>query len=130
MVLFYRLSNVVEDIFYLQKTEKSTTFENFDDTQELEYHDWSYSSNNDTSESEDESNSLPGITSLKPYDFEPEIPYVEDETVMIENQNEKPSPRIGNVNWCTCGEYKPRETETESICCLDKNEVPDGYIEG
>ena len=51
--------------------EKNTTLENFDDTQELEYLDWSNSSSNETSESEDESKSLLEISSLKPYDFEP-----------------------------------------------------------
>ena len=110
--------------------EKSRNFENFDHTQELEYPDWSTSSSSNTSESEEESDdSIPDISGLKPYDFEPEIPYVEDETIDKVNQNQKPS-RIGNVNWCTCGECKPMESETESFCCLDTNEVPDEYFEG
>ena len=29
--------------------------------------------------------------------------------------------RIGNINWCNCFAM---ETNTESLCCHDKNEVP------
>ena len=110
--------------------KENTTFKNFDDTQELEYFDSSNSSGNETSESDDESKSLPDIGSLKPYDFEPVIPYIEDEDGIVENQNTMLSPRIGNISWCTCGECKPMESEKESFCCLDTNEVPDEYFEG
>ena len=80
--------------------EENTTLEDFDDTQELEYYDWSYSSSNETSES-DWCESLPDISRLKPYNFEPEIPYVENDPVGLENQNKNPFPRNGNVDWCT-----------------------------
>ena len=35
--------------------------------------------------------------------------------------------RIGNINWCNCFAM---ETNTESLCCHDKNEVPDVLFEG
>ena len=94
-------------------------------TQELEYP-TSSSSSCESSESE---NSLPDISSLKPYDFEPEIPYAEEEQTPESEQSILAS-RIGNIHWCLCGECKPMETEAESLCCLDTNEVPDEHFEG
>lgn len=99
--------------------------DNFFFTQELEYP-TSSSSSCESSESED---SLPDISSLKPYDFEPEIPYAEEEQTPESKQSILTS-RIGNIHWCLCGECKPMETEAESLCCLDTNEVPDEYFEG
>ena len=99
--------------------------DNFFFTQELEYP-TSSSSSCESSESED---SLPDISRLKPYDFEPEIPYAEEEQTPESEQSILTS-RIGNTHWCLCGECKPMETEAESLCCLDTNEVPDEYFEG
>ena len=55
---------------------------------------------------------------MKPYDFEPEISYAEEEQTPESVQSILTS-RIGNIHWCLCGECKPMETEAESLCCLD-----------
>ena len=36
---------------------------------------------------------------------------------------------IGNTNWGQCGLCQQMESEAESLCCLDINEVPDDYFE-
>ena len=102
---------------------------NFDFTQELEYPTPSSCSSGESSDSED---SLPDLNSLKPYDFEPEIPYVSEEEEVTQSQTSesKSKSRIGNTDWCQCGECKPMDTEAESLCCLDTNEVPEEYFEG
>ena len=107
---------------------KRTNSFNFDDTEELEYSlVISETSEEDTNE-EDSNDFIRDISGLKPYDFEPEIPYVEEE-IATDRHHENQS-RIGNIDWCICGECKPMESETESICCLDTNEVPDELFEG
>ena len=84
--------------------------DNFFFTQELEYP-TSSSSSCESSESED---SLPDISRLKPYDFEPEIPYAEEEQTPESEQSILTS-RIGNTHWCLCGECKPMETEVSVV---------------
>ena len=100
--------------------------DNFFFTQELQYP----TSSSSSCESSDSEDSLPDIGSLKPYDFEPEIPYAEEEQKYERKQSILSLSRIGNTHWCTCGECKPMETEAESLCCLDTNEVPNEYFEG
>ena len=38
--------------------------------------------------------------------------------------------RIGNTDWCQCGECKPMATYTEGLCCQDTNKVPEELLEG
>ena len=38
--------------------------------------------------------------------------------------------RIGNTDWCQCGECKPMATYMESLCCQNTNEVPEELFEG
>ena len=71
--------------------------------------------------------SLPDVTKLKPYDFEPEASSSEDDNIDISNEEKS---RIGNVDWCVCGKCRPMQTFTESLCCRDTNEVPDDLFEG
>ena len=87
-------------------------------------------SDSETNESEEsvekQLSGILDISGLKPYDFEPEIPFVEEEV----NEESKKTTRVGNVDWCTCRECKAMDTDTESLCCLDTNEVPDEHFEG
>ena len=38
--------------------------------------------------------------------------------------------KIGNTDWCQCGESKTIATSTESLCCLDTSEVYEELLEG
>ena len=41
----------------------------------------------------------------------------------------KKKTRAGNNNWCQCGGYcQPMDTDTESLCCRDTNEIPDDIL--
>ena len=46
------------------------------------------------------------------------------------SDSEKDSRRIGNVLWCSYGKCKSKATHAESICWLDKEEIPASYFEG
>ena len=49
----------------------------------------------------------------------------------IESLNsEGDSSRIRNTLWCSCSKYKSKATHAESICCLDKEKIPQSYAEG
>ena len=65
---------------------------------------------------------------LKPYDFEPLVKEIPNNADL--QTTETTAKRVGNANWCQCGLCQPVERETESLCCLDTNEVPDHYFEG
>ena len=104
-------------------------------------HSWSYSlvylsamsnevllSDNDESSSSDNDISLPDLTKLQPYEFEPFNIF---KRFFITFQNVLPSrKRLGNTNWCQCGNCRPMATETESLCCAETNEVADDMFEG
>ena len=97
------------------------------ETQELEYStDLSSTSSGETSSDE----SLPDV--LKPFDFEPVCSPRKDlisESPQSSEDGEQVK-RKGNTDWCICGCCKAMETESESFCCRDTNEVPDEYFEG
>ena len=94
------------------------------------------SSEHSSSESDESGNeSFPDLNKLKPYDLEPRISSSDLSSSSNENSSDDDSEtaeesRIGNVDWCLCGKCLPMTTYTESICCLDTNEVPDEYFEG
>ena len=94
----------------------------------------SNSSFSDSSNSSDSVSdiSLPDVTKLKPYDFEPEASSNEEDNIDISNDDssDEEKSRIGNVDWCVCGKCRPVQTFTESLCCRDTNEVPDDLFEG
>ena len=62
---------------------------------------------------------------LKPYDFEPRVSDYENtdgevsSSVMQTKEAEK--ERKGNLNWCLCGKCKAMSTNTEGLCCREKN---------
>ena len=72
---------------------------------------------------------------MKSFKFEPENS--SDEERSISNANEEyeaevlSSQRIGNNDWCACGEFSQAcQTTTESYCCRDTCEIPDDFFEG
>ena len=36
--------------------------------------------------------------------------------------------RKGNLDWCLCGKCKAMSTNTDSLCCREKNEVLDEIL--
>ena len=97
------------------------------DTQELKYS-LDLSEDDTGSSTSSDRESIPDIGSLKPYDFEPTIEY--NSSSSDDETSQKEDLRMGNIYWCMCGKCQVMETETESLCCLDTNEVPDSYFEG
>ena len=95
--------------------------------QELDSFDLHSSDESKEDESSESSESLPDLSFLKPYDFEPTL---KDFPMDFNDQDTEKVSRIGNLDWCNCGECQPMDSEAESLCCLDTNEVPDDYFEG
>ena len=91
------------------------------DTQELTYSVHLSSSDSDlSSEGEHESDAL------QPYDFEPLIKDIPKQK--FQQTCEPTIKRKGDINWCQCGLCQVMDSEAESLCCLDTNEVPDDYF--
>ena len=44
-----------------------------------------------------------------------------EESVTLQNLPE--DVRVGNVAWCRCGRCIPMQTEVESVCCLDMDNL-------
>ena len=44
---------------------------------------------------------------------------------MIIVSDEELNTRIGNTNWCICGNCSKMETSTESLCCCEMLEISD-----
>ena len=42
-----------------------------------------------------------------------------------DNSDEELNTRIGNTNWCICGNCSKMETSTESLCCCEMLEISD-----
>ena len=42
-----------------------------------------------------------------------------------DNSDEELNTRIGNTNWCICGNCSKMETSTESLCCCEMLEIYD-----
>ena len=102
-------------------SESSRFQEDFLDTQELSY-------SVDLSDLSESDQSTLDLCFLKPYDFKPLVKKIPNNTDL--QTTEVTSKRIGNTNWCQCGLCQPMESESESLCCLDTNEVPGDYFEG
>ena len=45
------------------------------------------------------------------------------------SDSEEGSSRIGNTLWCTFGKCKSNNTYAKSICFLDKEKIPERYLE-
>ena len=87
--------------------------------------DLSQLSESDQSEGDE---SIPDLCLLKPYDSESLVKRIPNNTDL--QTTETTTKRIGNTNWRQCGLCQPMESEAESLCCLNTNEVPDDYFKG
>lgn len=82
----------------------------------------------DCDENTDSDESLPDIAALKPYDHEPVCnPRCYNDN---KSSDDLESTRVGNTKWCLCKKCEPMQTDTESICCQETNEVPEELFEG
>ena len=74
---------------------------------------------------------LSDLQKLQPYDLEPKISSStsSDKDISSSDCETTEESRLGNTNWCLCWKCFPMLTYTESLCCLDTNEVPDEYFE-
>ena len=74
------------------------------------------------------------VTKLKPYEFEPLVSSMESEDDLDDTSNQieevSPSTRIGNIQWCECDSCEAMNTDHESLCCVEANEIPDDLFEG
>ena len=127
-------SSVLDDSENLQK-EISTLESLYEaplDMQELEYSESEMPSCSTDDRSESSSNESINLdfSKLKPYDLEPVCkPRIFSSESELEIEVEEQG-RIGNTDWCQCGECKAMITYTESLCCQDTNEVPEELFEG
>ena len=82
--------------------------------------------------SSDTLNSFSNFDKLKPCDLEPTVSDNENadkgscSSAMQTKEAEK--ERKGNLDWCLCGKCKAMSTNTESLCCREKNEVSDEIL--
>ncbi|XP_057308898.1 P2X purinoceptor 7-like [Hydractinia symbiolongicarpus] len=86
-------------------------------------------------ESSESDNSLheKDFTKLQPYEFELLVSDEEEVSNGVENDEVSftdAEPRTGNANWCECGNCRAMETDTESVCCVESNEIPDEFFQG
>ena len=71
------------------------------------------------------------MTKLRPYDFEP----LASSENSVQNSDAsdaevETSLRVGNIEWCQCDKCKYMESELESLCCVEANEIQDDFFEG
>ena len=84
-----------------------------------------------SSDSEEDIYSPHHPNNLRPYDFEPEAVVSGDNVALRENEGALSyESRIGNINWCVCGNCQRMETEEESRCCREVDEVPEEFFSG
>ena len=84
---------------------------------------------NNTDESDFSENELPDLNSLKPFELEPKTNIGDINSSSIDDKEEVIEykvKRIGNSEWCECiKQCKPKKTYTESVCCQERNSIPD-----
>lgn len=96
--------------------------------------------NSSSSDSDEDFYLSKDISKLQPYSFEPLASSSEDENedeTALEQQGAISSceaatqiSRVGNLNWCFCGCCKQMDSEAESLCCQETNEIPDNLFQG
>ena len=90
--------------------------------------------NNGTEETETSDDEyLPEVTKLHPYMYEPcasKESLKENSSGIESSDSQGDSSRIGNTLWCSCGKCKSKAPHAETICYLDKEEIPENYVEG
>ena len=80
-------------------------------------------SSKDKNESSSNESIILEFSKLKPYDLEP---VCKPSMFSLESELEREAEeqgRIGNTDWCQCGECKPMATYAENLYCQDTNEV-------
>ena len=100
--------------------------------------DTSYNSSGcSTSESEsdeeifDVSNLCKDFKKLKPYDYEPLASSSDESDSELESDFQVPDDsRKGKKSWCKWTQYKAMQTERESWCCQEPNEIAENLFEG
>ena len=78
------------------------------------------------SEYESDENTV-NVNSITPYNFEPLASANQRHDVEELASTFLPT-RAYNLDWCKCGSCRPMETEDESKCCRDDEEVPLSYF--
>lgn len=66
---------------------------------------------------------------LQPYSFEPLASSSENEEEESAFPNDE-IKRVGNLDWCLCKCCKQMESEHESLCCQETNEISEILFEG
>ena len=93
------------------------------DTQELKY---PSSDEENYSDDTDSDQSLPDLTNLKAFDFEPTCAPREIQSSDEESENDK--NRIGNVTWCRCGKCQPMETAMKVFAARTQTKSQKNYL--
>ena len=77
--------------------------------------------------------SLPEFSNMQPYMYKPCISKASMKNTCPGKKSldsEEDSSRLGNTLWCFCGKCRQIAIHAESVCCLDKNEIPESNLEG
>ena len=97
----------------------------------MEHSDSDNNEHSSSSDSQEDIYSPPRANNLRPYDFEPAAVVSGDNVALRENEGAlSHESRIGNINWCVCGNCQRMETEEESRCCREADEVPEEFFSG
>ena len=90
-----------------------------------------------TSESESDeeiynvSNLCEDFKKLKSYDNEPPASSSDESDSELESGFQVPNDsRKGKKSWCKCAQCKAMQTERESWCCQEANEIAENLFEG
>ena len=69
---------------------------------------------------------------LVPYSFEPLASSNDEDSDSEGNVQQQSSSnnRIGNTKWCKCHNYRHMETNAESFCCAEADEIHEEMFEG
>ena len=69
---------------------------------------------------------------LLPFSFEPLASSKSEDSDFEGNVQQKSSSnnQIGNIGWCKCNNCRPMETDAESFCCAEADEIHEEMFEG
>ena len=92
------------------------------------------SEENNSNESDFSENEIPSLNSLKPFEFEVKTTIRDINSSSSDDKEEGIEDKvkwIGNSQWCKCSKQcKPIKTYTESLCCREKNDIPERCFKG
>ena len=82
-------------------------------------------------ETYDFSNLCEDFKKLKPYDCEPLASSSDESDSELESDCQVPDDSCkGKKSWCKCAQCKAMQTERESWCCQEANEIAENLFEG